>query len=86
MKSESPQKPITPCNLREYIAFLREHNFHKEADYYEIEVVDVLKKAGIPCPLTLMTKEVVAALYGIVDAAEASVAANTKSWEVELVR
>ncbi len=70
--------------LREYIAYLREHNFIEEADFYENDVVAVLKKAGIPDPISLSTREVVASLYGIIDAAEA-VNANAKAWEVELV-
>lgn len=91
MKSESQQKPIIPCSLREYVKFLRDNNFLKEASYYEKEVVNTLEKAGFRDPLSLMTKEVVAALYAIVDAADAASAAeetqiaNSRPWEVELV-
>lgn len=82
MNADSPQKPTT---LRNYIAFLREHGFNKEADYYENDVVSVLKQAGVSNPAMLSTREVVATLYGIIDAAATSSIINSRPWEVELV-
>jgi len=83
MSADSPQKHTT---LSEYIAFLRKHNFIEDADFYENDVVAVLKKAGIPDPINLSTREVVSLLYGIIDAAEAvNINAKAGAWEVELV-
>lgn len=92
MKSGLQQKPTTlakPGSLRAYIGFLRDNGFIEEADYYEQDVVNVLKRAQIPDPLSLTTRDVVATLYGIVDAAEVSKAVNHHAsganvWDVEL--
>lgn len=83
MSAESPRKHTT---LSEYIVFLRKHRFIEDADFYENDVVAVLKKAGIPDPINLTTREVVATLYGIIDAAENSAIINARPWEVELCR
>ena len=56
----------TDKTLREYIVFLKENGFNKEAEYYETEVVKLLK-SFCPAPLDLTTAEVVATIYSIKD-------------------
>ena len=82
MSAYSPQKHTTLC---EYIAFLRKHNYTEDADFYEEDVVMVLKKAGIPDPIMMTTRGAIAALYSIIDAAEEA-QAQTKRWDMELVK
>lgn len=82
MSVGSPQKHTT---LQEYIRFLRKHNFIEDADFYENDVVAVLKKAGVLNPIDLTTREVMSLLYGIIDAAEQSQQSHN-AWEVELVK
>ena len=84
----SPQQKPTTHSLREYIAFLREHRYMEDADFYENDVVAVLKQAGIPDPINLTTREVVATLYGIIDAAELVQVQSQRNnaWDMELVQ
>jgi hypothetical protein len=84
--------PERPCTLARYIQYLRDNNMHTEALYYEHDVVDMLKRVHIPDPLSMFTEQVVATLYGIMDAAEDAVErkraeqeqSQSSTWEVEL--
>lgn len=73
--------------LRDYIAYQRENGYMQEADYFEKEVVAILKQFGCENPLDLDHKEVGAKLAEInnslVDELSATMDSK-KGWDVVL--
>lgn len=75
--------------LADYIAFLRDNGYMQEADYFEKEVVAMLKQFGCENPLELDADVVPTKLYEIQEglAQQLIVLQNmmpTKKWDVEL--
>lgn len=74
--------------LREYIAYQRDNGYMQEADYFETEVVKILKQFGCENPLELDADVVPTKLYEIQDALTAEYERiqmmPTKKWDVIL--
>jgi len=78
--------------LSDYIIFLQNNGFHKEADFYINDVCNLLKQYGDESchyPLNMLTKDVITNLYLINDALQSTISSLKKGgdvWEVELCR
>jgi hypothetical protein len=96
MTQETSQNNISSVDdddqrtLADYVIFLQNNGFNREADFYLNDVCNLLKTYGSSScqyPLQMMTKDVIANLYLINDALQAA-ASSLKSkgdvWDIEL--